>query len=57
VDANAETVSSDRELDFGRSRRIVHDYLQALDRRVESPGVGTARATGGSSGRGGLTLS
>jgi hypothetical protein len=34
VDANAETVSEDSEIDFGRSGRIVRDYLNALDRRV-----------------------
>lgn len=31
VDANAESVSEDSEIDFGRSGRIVRDYLKALD--------------------------
>jgi hypothetical protein len=31
VDANAETVSEDSDIDFGRSGRIVRDYLKALD--------------------------
>jgi len=34
VDANAESVSEDSEIDFGRSGRIVRDYLSALDRRM-----------------------
>ena len=34
VDANAETVSEDSEIDFGRSGRIVRDYLRALDARL-----------------------
>lgn len=34
VDANAEAVSEDSEIDFGRSGRIVRDYLQAMDRRM-----------------------
>ena len=38
VDANAETVSPDREVDFGKSGRIVRDFLQALDRRLGIPG-------------------
>ncbi len=36
VDANAETVSDDQDIDFGRSKRIVRDYLKALDRRLAS---------------------
>lgn len=36
VDANAETVSADEDIDFGRSGRIVRDYLAALDRRLAS---------------------
>lgn len=36
VDANAETVSDDEDFDFGRSKRIVRDYLRALDRRLAS---------------------
>ena len=36
VDANAETVSDDQDIDFGRSKRIVRDYLNALDRRLAS---------------------
>ena len=39
VDANAETVSADEDIDFGRSGRIVRDYLAALDRRLAS-GIG-----------------
>ena len=35
VDANAESVSDDSEVDFGRSGRIVRNYLAALDRRVQ----------------------
>ena len=38
VDANAETVSDDQDIDFGRSKRIVRDYLNALDRRL-APGT------------------
>lgn len=34
VDANAETVSEDEHIDFGRSGRIVRDYLEALDQRM-----------------------
>jgi len=34
VDANAETVSEDSDIDFGRSARIVRDYLSTLDRRM-----------------------
>lgn len=34
VDANAETVSDDQDIDFGRSKRIVREYLEALDRRL-----------------------
>ncbi|MFH1765273.1 MAG: hypothetical protein ABIF09_13880 [Gemmatimonadota bacterium] len=34
VDANAESVSEDSEIDFGRSGRIVRDYLKALDARL-----------------------
>jgi len=36
VDANAESVSDGENIDFGRSGRIVRDYLAALDRRMES---------------------
>jgi hypothetical protein len=36
VDANAQVVSDDRYVDFGRSGRIVKDYLAALDRRMEA---------------------
>lgn len=35
VDANAESVSEDEYVDFGRSGRIVRDYLSALDARLE----------------------
>jgi hypothetical protein len=35
VDANAETVSDDEVVDFGRSARIVRDYLQAMDARLK----------------------
>lgn len=34
VDANAEAVSEDSDIDFGRSGRIVRDYLNALDRHM-----------------------
>ena len=34
VDANAETVSDDEHIDFGRSKGIVRDYLKAMDRRL-----------------------
>ena len=34
VDANAQTVSEDEVIDFGKSGRIVRDYLKALDSRV-----------------------
>ena len=36
VDANAETVSDDEDIDFGRSKRIVRDYLNAMDKRLAS---------------------
>ncbi len=36
VDANAEAVSEDSDIDFGRSGRIVRDYLRALDDRLET---------------------
>ena len=36
VDANAETASDDEHIDFGRSGRIVRDYLKALDSRMGS---------------------
>lgn len=34
VDANAESYSEDEVIDFGRSARIVRDYLEALDSRM-----------------------
>ncbi len=34
VDANAESVSEDEHIDFGRSGRIVREYLEAMDRRI-----------------------
>ena len=34
VDANAESVSEDEVIDFGRSKRIVRDFLTAMDRRL-----------------------
>jgi len=34
VDANAETVSDDSLVDFGRAHGIVRDYLDALDERL-----------------------
>jgi hypothetical protein len=34
VDANAETVSEDSVIDFGRSSGIVRDYLHTLDDRL-----------------------
>jgi len=40
VDANAETVSDDSLVDFGRAHGIVRDYLDALDERLaESRGA------------------
>jgi hypothetical protein len=36
VDANAETVSDDQDIDFGRSKGIVRDFLRALDKRLAS---------------------
>ena len=38
VDANAETFSEDQHIDFGRSGRIVKDYLQAMDSRLTGIG-------------------
>jgi hypothetical protein len=38
VDANARTVSEDEDIDFGRSGRIVRDYLKALDHRMLATG-------------------
>ncbi len=34
VDANAESVSEDEYVDFGRSGKIVKNYLAAMDRRL-----------------------
>jgi hypothetical protein len=34
VDANAESVSEDEVIDFGRSKGIVKDYLAAMDSRI-----------------------
>ena len=34
VDANAESVSEDEYIDFGRSGKIVKNYLAAIDRRL-----------------------
>ena len=34
VDANAESVSDDEHIDFGRSAGIVRDYLEAMDARL-----------------------
>lgn len=34
VDANAESYSEDEVIDFGRSGRIVRDFLSAMDRRM-----------------------
>ena len=34
VDANAESYSEDEVIDFGRSGRIVRDYLKAMDARL-----------------------
>jgi len=34
VDANAESFSEEEVIDFGRSGRIVRDYLEAMDRRL-----------------------
>lgn len=36
VDANAQAVSEGQYVDFGRSERIVKDYLEALDKRLGS---------------------
>ena len=38
VDANAQSVSADEHIDFGRSGKIVQAYLQALDRRILAGG-------------------
>ena len=38
VDANAETFSEDQHIDFGRSGRIVRDYLRAMDSRLAGIG-------------------
>lgn len=38
VDANAETFSEDQHIDFGRSGRIVKDYLHAMDSRLSGIG-------------------
>ena len=35
VDANAESYSEDDVIDFGRSGRIVRDYLKAMDARLD----------------------
>lgn len=34
VDANAQTVSEDEKIDFGRSKGLVRDFLAALDRQM-----------------------
>jgi hypothetical protein len=34
VDANAQTVTEDKVVDFGRSKGMVRDYLEALDARM-----------------------
>ncbi len=36
VDANAETVSEDRVVDFGKSKSIMREYLEALDTRMRT---------------------
>jgi hypothetical protein len=38
VDANAESYSEDDFIDFGKSGRIVRDYLQAMDARLGGTG-------------------
>jgi hypothetical protein len=38
VDANAQSVSADEHVDFGRSGKIVREYLEALDRRLYAGG-------------------
>lgn len=38
VDANAESVSEEDIIDFGKSGRIVRDYLEAMDYRVVGDG-------------------
>jgi hypothetical protein len=38
VDANAESYSDDDFIDFGRSGRIVKDYLKAMDARLVGTG-------------------
>ncbi len=40
VDANAETVSEDKVIDFGRSSGIVRNYLAALDSHLLDVGGG-----------------
>lgn len=34
VDANAESYSEDHVIDFGRSGRIVREFLEAMDKRM-----------------------
>ncbi len=36
VDANAQATSEDKVVDFGLSKRLVRDYLSALDRRMSA---------------------
>ena len=36
VDANAETVSEDRVVDFGKSKSTMREYLEALDARMRT---------------------
>ncbi len=38
VDANAETTTEDKVIDFGLAKRIVRDYLSALDDRMGRSG-------------------
>jgi hypothetical protein len=46
VDANAETVSEDRWVDFGKSKSIMLEYLEALDARMrESAGTSNHSVT------------
>lgn len=41
LEANAETVSDDRIVDFGRAHGIVRDFLEAMDERLSQARVGS----------------
>ena len=42
VDANAETASPDKHVDFGKSAGMVRDYLKAMDMRIVGEAAGMA---------------